>query len=252
MREKYPESLTIDDLASAAHMSVFHFSRVFKVVTQLSPMQFLAAIRVAAAKQLLVQTERSVTAVCLDVGYESLGSFSTHFSEMVGVSPLAWRVQMRELSAHLSGRGGDVHLHASNWSGGGARQAGRIMNAPEDLLVCVGVFRKPIPFGRPEACSLCIGPSRFPLPSSSGGQLFLFALGCGASELTRRLLDDDLHGCQVTAMALPNEENGALEIPISLRTLTATDPPVLSAMPLFLAERSAQTAAPVSQGVRGG
>ena len=65
--------------------------REFKAVFRLTPHQYLSACRVERAKFLLERTELPVTEICFCVGFESLGSFSSWFSRLTGVSPRAWR-----------------------------------------------------------------------------------------------------------------------------------------------------------------
>src|SRR5207237_652416 len=79
------------ELADSACMSAFHFSRVFSAVTGISPARFLAALRMAAAKRLLLASERRITEICMDVGYNSLGTFTTLFNEFVGIAPTRFR-----------------------------------------------------------------------------------------------------------------------------------------------------------------
>ncbi|WP_433386168.1 helix-turn-helix domain-containing protein [Micromonospora sp. KLBMP9576] len=91
MRERLSEPLTIDDLASAAMFSRYHFSRLFRKVTGISPGRFLAALRIQEAKRLLVTTSLTVAVISTSVGYTSLGTFSSRFHRSVGVSPAAYR-----------------------------------------------------------------------------------------------------------------------------------------------------------------
>src|SRR5687768_12843565 len=71
MHKRLADSLTIDDLADAAFMSRCHFLRVFSKITGVSPGRFLAALRIQEAKRLLLHSNRRVTDVSLDVGYNS-------------------------------------------------------------------------------------------------------------------------------------------------------------------------------------
>jgi transcriptional regulator GlxA family with amidase domain len=91
MREHFREPLTLDDLAHAARASPCHFCRAFVRATGVSPIQFLSTVRIETAKRLLITTDRRVTDICWDVGYASVGSFSTNFHHMVGMSPARFR-----------------------------------------------------------------------------------------------------------------------------------------------------------------
>jgi AraC-like DNA-binding protein len=85
------EPLTLDRIARQAHLSKFHFLRVFQAAYHDTPLGYLRRRRLDRARLLLTRTELPVTAVGLHVGFESLGSFSTRFRRDVGLSPSAYR-----------------------------------------------------------------------------------------------------------------------------------------------------------------
>jgi AraC-like DNA-binding protein len=87
----YGEALELDDLAAAARVSKFHFVRCFARAYGKTPAAYLGERRIERAQDLLRATNLTVTEVCLLVGYTSLGSFSSKFSELVGVSPSAYQ-----------------------------------------------------------------------------------------------------------------------------------------------------------------
>jgi AraC-like DNA-binding protein len=86
---------SVRQIALDARISPFHFIRQFEAVFGLTPHQFRTAARIDRAKRLLAAGELSVTDVCMEVGFSSLGSFSDLFTRRVGVSPSAYRRQMR-------------------------------------------------------------------------------------------------------------------------------------------------------------
>jgi len=91
----YRERVTLEQAAKQACLSPFHFNRVFAEVFGETPHEFVTRIRVEEAKRLLLAENRSVTDICLDIGYESLGSFSAKFHSMTGHSPSEFRRQAR-------------------------------------------------------------------------------------------------------------------------------------------------------------
>src|SRR5262245_44689729 len=91
MKEHLAEPLDLEHIAVVAAVSKFHLVRVFDEVTGTTPHHFLACLRMQRAKELLLNSETSITDVCLTVGYESLGTFSKTFSALVGVSPQVFR-----------------------------------------------------------------------------------------------------------------------------------------------------------------
>ena len=92
MDRAYAEPLDVRAVAAVAHVSEAHFSRTFRAVFGETPHHYLQRRRVERSMFLLRETDRSVTDVCLDVGFSSLGTFSRTFRDIVGESPSSYRV----------------------------------------------------------------------------------------------------------------------------------------------------------------
>jgi AraC-like DNA-binding protein len=90
---RYFEALDVDDLAAAAGLSKAHFSREFRRAFGESPHAYLLTRRLERAAALLRNTDRSVADICLSVGLQSIGSFTTSFSRTFGLSPTAYRAK---------------------------------------------------------------------------------------------------------------------------------------------------------------
>ena len=88
---EYAQPLDVEALARDAHMSAGHFSRQFKLAYGESPYGYLMTRRIERAMALLRRGDLSVTDVCFEVGCSSLGTFSTRFTELVGVPPSVYR-----------------------------------------------------------------------------------------------------------------------------------------------------------------
>jgi transcriptional regulator GlxA family with amidase domain len=99
MDRDYAEPLDIPTLARIAHVSQAHFIRAFRATFGETPHRYLQRRRVERAMFLLRETERSVTEICFDVGFASLGSFSRTFSAIVGDPPTTYRWRARDLRA---------------------------------------------------------------------------------------------------------------------------------------------------------
>jgi AraC-like DNA-binding protein len=97
LREVREPSLRIDDLAREVQISPFHFIRQFEAVFGVTPHQFRIQTRVDLAKRLLAAGDHSVTDVCMEVGFSSLGSFSALFTRRVGEAPSAYQRRVRSL-----------------------------------------------------------------------------------------------------------------------------------------------------------
>ena len=91
MDRAYAEPLDVPAIAAVAHVSPAHFSRSFRAVFGETPHRYLQRRRVERSMFLLRETDRSITDICLDVGFNSLGTFSRTFREIVGESPSEYR-----------------------------------------------------------------------------------------------------------------------------------------------------------------
>jgi AraC-like DNA-binding protein len=87
----YTQPLDVEALAHGVNMSAGHFSRQFRIAYGESPYSYLMSRRIERAMALLRCGDHSVTDACFAVGCSSLGTFTTRFSEMVGVSPGGYR-----------------------------------------------------------------------------------------------------------------------------------------------------------------
>jgi AraC-like DNA-binding protein len=88
---EYAEPLDVEALARGEHVSAGHLSRQFKLAYGESPYSYLMTRRIERAMALLRRGDLSVTEVCFAVGYGSLGTFSTRFTELVGMPPSTYR-----------------------------------------------------------------------------------------------------------------------------------------------------------------
>src|SRR3978361_2393209 len=90
---EHAHTLGVDAHAAGAHMSAGHLSREFRLAYGESPYSYLMTRRIERAMALLRRGDLSVTDICFPVGCASLGTFSTRFTELVGVPPSVYRVQ---------------------------------------------------------------------------------------------------------------------------------------------------------------
>jgi AraC-like DNA-binding protein len=98
---EYAEPLDVEALARGVHMSAGHLSRQFRLAYGESPYSYLMTRRIERAMALLRRGNLSVTEVCFAVGCSSLGTFSTRFTELVGVPPSAYREQAARAMAGM-------------------------------------------------------------------------------------------------------------------------------------------------------
>jgi AraC-like DNA-binding protein len=99
MDRDYAQPLDIPALAAIAYVSEAHFIRVFKATFGETPHRYLQRRRVERAMFLLRETDRSITEISLDVGFNSLGTFTRTFTEIVGDPPTTYRWRAADLRA---------------------------------------------------------------------------------------------------------------------------------------------------------
>jgi AraC-like DNA-binding protein len=92
LEQHYDAPITIDDLSREVAISPYYLIRAFKHIYKQTPHQYLVGQRIAKAKEHLRNSDLSITEICAEIGFESLGSFSTLFRNAVGVSPRAYRL----------------------------------------------------------------------------------------------------------------------------------------------------------------
>jgi AraC-like DNA-binding protein len=283
MHENLSEEFSLEDMADVAIISPYHFNRVFHQIAGLPPCQFLSALRLWQAKRLLLTTRLKVTDICFEVGYNSLGTFTRRFTDLVGVPPQRLRALARSgglqplmgklraaLAAHAdSGAahdGGaeeerDPDAAAADGAAGNGKAAdarpgraahgvhGRV-RAPEGFrgAVFVGLFATPLPQGRPLACTVLAAPGTFHLAHPPDGKHYLFAAAAepeAEAPSEHLLFERALRGG--AAGRLVEVASGAVEerVEIALRPPEPIDPPILLTFPVLLAERlAAAPAAP--------
>ena len=93
----YTERLDLDELARTVNFSRFHFLRAFRRAFHATPHEYVTRKRIERAKELLADSEFTVTEICFEVGFESLGSFSSLFHKIVGWSPSIYRARAWEM-----------------------------------------------------------------------------------------------------------------------------------------------------------
>jgi len=227
--ERYSEPLSLTDVARSAILSRFHFSRVFRDTTGVTPGRFLSAVRIYQAKRMLLTTSLSITDIAFAVGYNSLGSFSNHFTDSVGVSPGRFRrmTQQGEFDPP------DPRQPPSPDEGA---LAGTITlpRGYAGASVYVGAFDTPIVQRRPASAALVeISPAGWPAPYQLGcvpeGAWFVHAVAAADSAdpepWTRRTL---LVGGQGPVVVTAGCVTPAA---IELRVRQRTDLPILLALP---------------------
>jgi AraC-like DNA-binding protein len=234
MHDRLDEPLTLQEMSRIAYISPYHFNRIFRQITGIPPNQFFYAVRLEAAKRLLVTTNTSVTDVCFDVGYNSLGTFIRRFTGLVGVSPSRFRSLARHAGEGLPAP--TANPFDSPAAATAATVSGRV-TAPEWFTgtIFLGLFTTPIPQGAPIGGTVIQQTGPYRIPSVPDGVYFILAAGLARSNDFREyfLYETALRGGGRPILIRNGLVEGSTDI--SLRPAEAFDPPILMTLPLLLA-----------------
>lgn len=241
MKENINEELTSEKLAAVAGYSPYHFSRIFKDVTGVSPRHYLSALRIEEGKeQLICSTSNSILKTLLNIGFQSLGTFSSKFKQFVGQSPKQFQKNavklhqfMNDLDEFPNGLVADVKLPAVRCK----------VEAPEHFkgLIFVGLFPRPIPDQAPIAgTALRLRQREVTFSGVPPGTYYALAAAIPRSLNPRDyfLLKKNLRGKAEESIKIPAETFA--EVFIKLRDPLPYDPPILINLPGLLFEKESK------------
>jgi AraC-like DNA-binding protein len=230
MKHRLDEDVTHRELARVAHLSPHHFNRVFRQITGIPPLYFLYALRLEAAKQLLLNTRRSITDICLDVGYNSLGTFISRFTRLVGRSPR----HLRQAEHGLPGSGELLRMFPAAQAESEHPPAWGTVHAPECFtgLILVGLFREPIPQGRPAGCAVLPAGGSFHIAFVPDGDYYICAVALPRSDKLPHQLPETTPRGRSGPVAVRQGKPTA-PVHVLLRPPQPTDPPILLSLPLL-------------------
>jgi AraC family transcriptional regulator len=219
IRADFADDITVDDLARAALLSKFHFTRVFRRTTGVSPARFLAAVRLQEAKRLLRSTSLNIVDVSRLVGYHSVGTFSSRFTRSVGLSPTAYR--------QLGGRAPRFPMPPADADFGGVR--GHLWS-PRNQSGCIylGLFPSRIPEGPPVRCLVMERSGAFTLTDVPVGTYHLLCHTSAPDGVTDR--DVQARVAVGRAGPLTVSPHQVTAVNVHLKPSCALDPPILLAL----------------------
>jgi AraC family transcriptional regulator len=226
MWQHYDEPLTLTDLAGAALLSKFHFTRVFRMATGTSPGRFLAAVRFYRAKHLLLRTSLSITDISYRVGYNSLGTFTTRFAKSVGVAPGQYR--------HLARTG--IGMLPSPRRADDPAKCGTVhgkLHVPATdrrIRVYAAVFSSPILQGIPVSYDVVEYSSHYLLNSVPPGDWYVCAAAVEADNFDTQPWDRRpvFFGSSVQVSVRPGVSS---KVDLTLRPTRPVDTPILLVIP---------------------
>lgn len=242
MHERLDEELRLEDLAEVAFMSPFYLNRIFHQVTGVPPGRFLTALRLEAAKRLLATTEMSVTDISLEAGYNSLGTFTRRFTELVGTPPS----RFRRLAATTQPEGALNLLQRALQVTRPEQPTGGVAGTVEvprgfGGTIFLGLFDQAVPQSRPVACTLTTRPGEFHIVGAPDGRYHLVSLALPETSEGRDFLvyDTALRGGARGRSVRVREGRITPAAPLRLRPSEPFDPPILLTLPVLIRDKLA-------------
>lgn len=235
MRAEPSVAFTLDQLAEIASFSAFHFARLFRQVIGIPPGEFHTALRYERAKELLLTSGLSITDICFEVGYDSLGTFSTRFKQLVGIGPATFRALPDVLATLESADRRPIlaspFIVESSSTVEGFFTNAHVLGGPSRAYV--GLFPTAIARSRPVAGVRIDPHESFAINGAPAGTYrVLSAIVPTSGDMIDRLLPANT--MQVAA------SDGTIEVvagrptapvPLAIRAATPNDAPILIALP---------------------
>ncbi|TDF97503.1 helix-turn-helix domain-containing protein [Paenibacillus piri] len=231
------DPLPLSRLAKQASYSPYHFTRIFKERIGLPPLYFVSSLRLQKAKDLLLQTNLSIRDIGLEIGQQSLGTFTTRFTERVGMTPSDFRNSRLQTDRHFR-----LLRKLDDWREKNfivdqhARVEGTIRTSvPFEGIILIGLFAKPIPEGLPIHGTLLSSPGEFCFKGVKPGTYYLMAtsISWGSQALDILLPHTTLR----TRSREPIVVKPYYPVPYQVVTLHVPrpdDPPILISLPLLM------------------
>lgn len=243
MNEHVSDELTIEDVAAHFHYSKYHFSREFKLHTGFSASDYLSSIKIEKAKQNLLKKNQTITESSFDVGYSSLGTFSTTFAKKTGLSPREYKEQVESLYQLTQEYEDDtapyrptstlsLNIKEKN-------QLSISLSYPsmsQTTITFIGLFHRPIPNHKPAIGVALTDQTTHTFTRIPNGTYYLLACAIEKSKnpLNYFILNDCLRGKLDTPLSFP--EASSTHVQLTLREPLPEDPPILINLPKLLAD----------------
>jgi AraC family transcriptional regulator len=241
MRRRLDEPLTLDELAGVAMFSKFHFARMFRRVTGVTPRRYLYALRLQEAKRLLTTTSLTVADISNRVGYRGVGTFTSRFTASVGVPPTEYRRLGGDLSSVWRADPPDP--------GDNGVISGRILG-PDGTAVegqaLVTLLRRPVPDEVPSRCDVTTGPGEWAFQQVPAGEWYVLAVSLWQDAAAGQgATVDDPAMMNLGGPVWVSADAPRTHLTLGLRPTRGVDPPIL--FPLHGLWRARRSPAPAAR-----
>lgn len=236
IKQNLDKELSLTALANQAAYSPYHFSRMFKKQVGVPPKYFISSMRLQLAKKLLLDTAFPIRDIGLEIGQQSLGTFTTRFTKSIGMTPASFRATRQHSEAYMTDlRQNRMQYPTMNASPfqqlSGSIQTEETFNG----IILAGLFPKPIPEGLPVRGTLLMESDSFHLTNIPVGTYFLMATAISWEMDSQTILIP--HETLRARHPYPICIDGKRSLPethLIMRKPEITDPPILISLPLLM------------------
>jgi AraC family transcriptional regulator len=237
MQDRLGDALLMDDFARATCYSKFHFCRLFRKTTGVTPRRFLSALRLKESRNLLLDTRFTVSDISCSVGYNSVGTFSSRFTKSIGLSPSVYRrnggFSIEPAALRLPGQPGPARPVARS---GGSTLDGILLGPTgrRPQRIVIATFPTSIPEGRPLHMTTLARPGAWQLPVDGDGVVYVAAAaiaGDEADDVESPLLEEQAHFVGRTGPIVVRRSQPTGTVVVRLHSAGLTDLPILFALP---------------------
>jgi AraC family transcriptional regulator len=237
MQDRLGDPLLMDDFARASCYSKFHFCRLFRKATGVTPRRFLSALRLKESRNLLLDTRFTVSDISCSVGYNSVGTFSSRFTKSIGLSPSVFRrnggFSVEPAAVKVAGPPDGSRPVARS---GGSTLDGILLGPTgrRPQRIVIATFPTSIPEGRPLHMTTLTRPGAWRLPVDGDGVVYVAAAaiaGDEADDVESPLLEEQAHFVGRTGPIVVRRSQPTGTIVVRLHSARLTDLPILFALP---------------------
>lgn len=237
IQQHIDDELPLGKLAGQAAYSPYHFTRLFKDKMGISPLYYVSSLRLQKAKDLLLNTNLSIRDIGMEIGQQSLGTFTTRFTHKVGMTPAQFRNTATEADRYL-----ELLKQLDNWRTPEISQPNHITvrgtvrsEHAFEGVVLIGLFPKPIPEGFPLYGTLIGSLGEFAMPDVKPGIYYLMAttISWGTDAKKMLLPQTTLRTRSKTAIRVQSSAD-VPHLDVTLHPPSLDDPPILISLPVLM------------------
>lgn len=239
MKQHLEEEITTKELAELTGYSLFHFTRIFKKATGISPRHFLSALRIEMGKEELAR-KSSLTKAMIASGYLSPGTFQTRFKNHVGISPKRYEASMEMLQKMMDETKTLLPERMESEAPGSRAKVSCLIQVPPGFrgIIFAGLFPEPIPDQRPvKGTAFSHNSPQCIFTDIPEGTYYLLAAGLEWSMNPLRYFQPETFLRGKWEGTVEIKKNTDCKATVQLREPLPHDPPILINLPLLLFEK---------------